>query len=197
MLFGQRLPSFVGLFVGIATASVSGVCIAFSAPAAQAAETVVLRYGIFRGSIPMADIKEFAETGETSSRLNRYLKRANQEPEQFRQFLTRSVTTEPQRLDQVLESPAGDVLLDELAEYIYSPERRDDEATLKSALTLAATNDSQLSFVELLDKYPTEEVHINVLRVIATYNRFAAIQERVGGVLEGDLGEILREVNPF
>lgn len=188
--FGQRLTQFVSIAAGISL-------MLSIAPTAQAAETVVLRYGIFRGSIPMADLNKFAETGETSRRLRSYLKRANQEPEQFRQFLTKNVTTTPRTFDQVLDSPAGDVLLDELSEYIYSPERRDDRATLKSALMLAANNDNQLSFVELLDQYPTEEVHINVRRVISTYNRFAAIQERVGGVLEGDLGEILREVNPF
>jgi hypothetical protein len=192
--FGQRFASLTG----IATAIAAGFSfVLFLTPSAKAAETVVLRYGIFRGSIPMADLNEFAETGEASSRLRRYLNRADQEPEEFRQYLTKNVTTDPRRLDQVLESPAGDVILDELSEYIYSPERRDDEATLKSALTLAANNDNQISFVELLDSYPTEEVHINVRRAIATYNRFAAIQERVGGVLEGDLGEILREVNPF
>lgn len=166
-------------------------------PSAEAAETVILRYGIFRGSIPMADLTEFAETGETTRRLRRYFNRANQDPEKFRQFLTEEVATDPRTLNRVLESPAGDVLLDEMTQYIHSPERRDDRATLKSALTLAANNDNHLSFVELLEEYPTEEVHINVRRVAATYRQFAAIQERVGGVLEGDLGEILREVNPF
>lgn len=192
--FGQRFT----LLTGVATTIAAGFSfVLLMTPSAEAADTVVLRYGIFRGSIPMADLNEFAETGEASSRLRRYLNRANQEPEQFREFLTRNVATNPQRLDQVLESPAGDVILNELSEYIYSPERRDDEATLEAALTLAATDDNQVSFVELLDQYPTEEVHINVRRVVATYRRFAAIQERVGGVLEGDLGEILQEVNPF
>ncbi len=191
--FGQRFASLTNVAAALAGLSL----VLLLAPSAEAAETVVLRYGIFRGSIPMADLTEFAETGETTRRLRRYLSRANQEPEQFRQFLTEEVATNPRTLDQVLDSPAGDVLLDEMTEYIYSPERRDDRATLKSALTLAANNDDRLSFVELLEEYPTEEVHINVRRVAATYRRFAAIQQRVGGVLEGDLGEILREVNPF
>lgn len=189
--FGQRLIPFAGILAGITLFEL------MVASSAQAAETVVLRYGFFRGSIPMADLNEFAETGETSGRLRRYLRRANQEPEQFRQFLTEDVATNSTVLDRVLDSSAGDVLLGELSEYIYSPERRDDRATLKSAFTIASTNDKRVSFVELLDKYPTDEVHINVRRVISTYRQFAAIQEQVGGVLEGGLGEILQEVNPF
>jgi hypothetical protein len=163
---------------------------------AQAAETVVLRYSIFRRSLPVADLTEFAETGEPSRRLQRYLRMANEEPERFRQFITEETPADPQTLDRVLVSPAGDVLLDKLSEYIYTPEQDDREA-LRVALNQAAENDSKISFLEVLQTYPAAEAHINVRRAINTYRQIAELQQQVEGVLGGGLDEVLREINPF
>lgn len=166
-------------------------------PAVKAAETVVLRYGIFRGSVPVQDLTDFAETGETSGRLRRYLRLSKQEPEDLRQFLTKEVKTEPKTLDRLLNSPAGEVILNQFSDYVYTTSTRDDEGAIRTALTRSAEDDSQLSFIEVLQDYPAEEVHINVRRVISTYNRFASIQERISGVLEGGLDEVLQEIDLF
>lgn len=170
---------------------VSLVMLGISGPV-QAAETVVLRYGIFRGSIPVADLTEFAETGETSRRLRRYLRIADQEPEEFRQILTKTVAT--RNFDRLLTSPAGDVLLNELSDYLYNT-KQDDQEALKTALTASAENDSQVSLLEVLQNYPTQEVHINVRRAIATYEQFAAVQQRVDQVLDSGVGDLLQELN--
>lgn len=161
-----------------------------------AAEKIVLRYGIFRRSVPVSDLTEFAETGEPSRRLNRYLRMADEDPERFRQFLTEETPADPKTMDRLLASPAGDVLLDKLSEYLYTPEQDDREA-LRIALTTAAENDSKISFLEVLQTYPAEEAHINVRRAIDTYRQIAAVQQRVEGVLGGGLEEVLREINPF
>lgn len=161
-----------------------------------AAEKIVLRYGIFRRSVPVSDLTEFAETGEPSRRLNRYLRMADEDPERFRQFLIEETPADPKTMNRLLASPAGDVLLDKLSEYLYTPEQDDREA-LRVALTTAAENDSKISFLEVLQTYPAEEAHINVRRAIDTYRQIAAVQQRVEGVLGGGLEEVLREINPF
>lgn len=160
---------------------------------AEAAETVVLRYGIFRGSVPVSDLEKFAETGEARGKLKRYLNLANQEPEQFRQILTDEAAIDPGRLDFFLGSPAGDLLMDELSGYIYTSRRNDPEA-LRTAIATSA-DDRRVSFLEVLQNYPTEKVYINVRKAISTYQEFAKIQEDISPVLEGGLGEILREIN--
>jgi hypothetical protein len=160
-------------------------------PSGQAAETVVLRYGIFRRSLPVADLTNFVETGETSGRLRRYLRLADLEPEQFRQTLSEGITANPNSLKLLLESPAGDVLLGEVGEYMYVPNRRDDHEILRSALTASAEDDDQISLIEVLENYPSEKVYINVNKVVSTYQQFASIQERFSGVLNGRLSEIL------
>lgn len=182
----QRLVATVGIMATMATA--------IEMPPVQAAQTVVLRYGIFRGSIPVSDLSTFAETGETSRKLRRYLNLADQEPEQFRTYLTEAVETDPETLNLLLKSPAGDALLSEMSEYLYVPNRGDDQDLLRSALEASTENDSKLSMIELLQDYPAEKVHINVGKAISTYRQFASIQERFGGILNGRLGTLLERI---
>lgn len=185
---GQRL-----LLAGIGIA-IGAIGLA-AAPSVQAAQTVVLRYGIFTGSVPVQDLKEFAETGETSRRLRRYLRLGGQEPEQFRQYLTEEATANKRTLELLLSSPAGDVLLDEFSEYMYIPNSNDDQEALQTALTTSVEDDNKISLVELLQNYPREKVHINVRRAVSTYRQFASIQERFEGVLNGRFEEVLEEID--
>lgn len=178
----------------VALVSLIGLSLLLAAPA-QAAETVVLRYGIFRGSIPVTDLTEFAETGEPSRQLRRYLRLADQQPEEFRQILTRTIATDSRNFDRLIDSPAGDALLNELSDYLYNTQQNDQEA-LKTALQTSA-EDNQISFLEVLQNYPTEAVHINVRRAIATYERFAAVQQRVDQVMDSGVGDLLRDLNIF
>lgn len=186
---GRRALLIAGTFAAIALAGL------VSLPRAEAAETVVLKYGLFRGSVPVQDLTKFAETGETSGRLRRYLRLANQEPEQFRQYLTESANLDAKTLDLLLNSPAGDVLLNEFSEYIYIPNSRDDQDALKTALTSSVETDGQLDLIEVLQNYPRKKVYINVNHVISTYRQFASIQERFGGILNGQLEQIFRAID--
>lgn len=160
---------------------------------ARAAETVVLRYGIFRGSLPMADLTEFAETGAESAKLKRYLRLSNQEPARLQGILNRQIAAEPRSLELILSSPAGDALLDELSRYIYSAEA-DDKTALRTAIERSAADNRQLSLVELLQNYPTDKVDINVRRAVATYEKIAKFQSQFGGLLGTGLDQILREI---
>lgn len=177
------------------SALVATVAAVAMTPSAQAAQEVVLRYGIFRGSVPVHDLSKFAETGETSSTLRRYLRMSKQEPDRFRQFLTEDVTTDAGTLERLLNSSAGDVILNELSEYMYTTSRQDDREALRTALTTSAEDDNRLSFIELLEDYPADKIYINVRRVISTYREFASIQQRVGGLLEGRFDEILKDIH--
>jgi Alpha/beta hydrolase of unknown function (DUF1400) len=162
--------------------------------AASAAETVVLRYGIFRGSLPTADLAEFAETGNQSDRLKRYLRLADQEPADLQRILNNQISTEPRGFNLLMSSPAGDALLGELSRYIYNS-KDDDKAALRTAINSSAEADQQISLIDILQNYPTENVYINVKRAVSTYQQIASIQSKVDGVLGGGLDQILREIN--
>lgn len=196
MQITARLPQTLSRYLrrsGLAALAVLATGIIYPT-AAEAAETVVLRYGIFRGSLPMADLSRFAETGEQSDRLKRYLRLAEQEPADLQRILNSQIDTDQRGFDLVMSSPAGDALLGELSRYIYSS-KRDDKAALRTALNSSTVDDSQVSLVELLENYPNSKVDINVRQAVSTYQQIASVQSRVDSVLDDGLGQLLRQIN--
>jgi len=53
-------------------------------PFAIAADHIVLKYAPIKRSLPVSDLRDFAETGEQSRQLRTSLKLAKQDPEFFR-----------------------------------------------------------------------------------------------------------------
>ncbi|MEY2832376.1 MAG: hypothetical protein RLZZ574_1634, partial [Cyanobacteriota bacterium] len=55
----------------------------------QAAESVILQYGILQGSISVEELSTFALSGELSSSLKSYLRLSNTKPKDLRKVLTK------------------------------------------------------------------------------------------------------------
>ncbi len=132
---------------------------------AFAAETVLLKYRILRESISVKELTNFALTGELSTSLRINLALAKQDPKPIRQYLTESVTVNPVLLDRVLNSPVGNVILDQISEAIHTPSRQADRQALRAALVLSASSDrngksNSLSLIEIIQNYPTAEVEV-------------------------------------
>ncbi len=146
------------------------VIIAFflSNGSAFAAENVLLKYRIFRESISVKELTNFAETGELSTSLRVNLALAKQDPKPIRQYLTESVAVNPVLLDRVLNSPIGNVVLDQISEAIHTPSRKADRQALRSALILSASSDrtgnsansNNISLIEIIQNYPSSEVEV-------------------------------------
>ena len=132
-----------------------------------AAEQVVLKYRIFRESIAVKELTSFAQTGELSTSLRVNLALAKQEPKTIRKYLTESVTVSPVLLDRILNSPIGNVILDQIGEAIHTPSRKADRQALRAALVLSASSDrngsgakNTISLIEVIQNYPTSEVEV-------------------------------------
>jgi hypothetical protein len=183
----RRVPLNCLLITAIAA---SGVLL--FAPVTPAAEEVVFHYGIFRQRLAVSELTDFAETGETSRVLKRYLKRANSDPEAVRQALIRPIDVDHEVLDRALNNPAGDRLLDELGKIVQTPDDEDNREALRTALDKATANDNRLTLLEVIQNYPTDEIHLDVKRAIRTYNRVAEYQGPLQQALEG--AETLRRI---
>lgn len=135
-----------------------------------AAENVLIKYRIFRESIPVKDLANFAQTGELSTSLRVNLALAKQEPKVIRGYLTETVTVNPVLLDRVLNSPLGNVVLDRIGEAIHTPSRKADRQALRAALILSASSDrssgsvksdpKNVSLIEIIQNYPASEVEV-------------------------------------
>ncbi|MDX2232098.1 MAG: alpha/beta hydrolase [Leptolyngbyaceae cyanobacterium bins.349] len=165
------------------------------APAANAADEIVFRYGILRQKLSTVELTKFAETGEQSPVLERYLRRANANPEEVRQILNQSVDITPTTLDKGLNNVVGNLVLDELGKMIQTPNDEGNREALRSALIASTEKDNKLTILELIQNYPANEIHLDVMRAIKTYNRIARYQQPLQDALQkaGPLRQILKQ----
>lgn len=139
------------------------------APNAEAAETVILKYKILRESISVPELKTLAQTGELSPSLKVYLLLAKKKPEELRDALTKPVTVDGVVLSKVLNSFPGEFLLDQVSEVIHTPSDRSSRQALRSALVNSALADNKIRLIEVLENYPTSEVHVEGDRLADAY----------------------------
>lgn len=159
--------------------------ILFHSASAIAAQRVVLKYRIFRRSVSVEELTTLAETGEASPALQTYLRMAGKQPEEVRQVLTQEVQVNPVTLDRILNSAVGNVVLNQVNQAIYTPSRQADRQAMRSALTLSASEDSKISLIEVLQNYPTEEVHVDGDRLVQTYNQLQRLEGRLSDLIQG------------
>jgi len=149
--------------------------------AAQAADRMVLKYGILRDSVSIESLTVLAETGQVPRNLQPTLRRMRQEPEEVRKILTKPVELNAQVLNLVLTSPLGTVTLDELAEIISTPgeDASTNRQSIRSALTLAALDDNQVTLLEFLQKYPSNKMVVDVKRLLKAYEKIDNLSSQV------------------
>ncbi len=136
----------------------------------------MLKYGIFRESLSVEEISTFAQTGEISPSLQINLALARQNPKAIRQYLTEPVKVNPVFLDRVLNSPIGNVILDQISQVIHTPSHRADRQAMRAALVLSASQDGQVSLIEIIENYPTKEVEVNGDRLKSAYRQLRRLQ---------------------
>ncbi|MEC4986920.1 MAG: alpha/beta hydrolase [Oscillatoria sp. PMC 1068.18] len=151
----------------------------FVASSAEAADSVVLKYKFLRESVSIPELTALAETGEVSSSLNAYLKMANKEPEELRRVLNDEIDVNGLLLSRLLNTTPGELVLDQVSEIIHTPTNRANQQALRAALVKSALEDNQISLIEMLQNYPTTEVHVEGERIEEVYNRVSGLLKRI------------------
>ena len=145
----------------------------------QAAEKVILKYSILRESVSVKELSTLANTGEASSSLKAYLKLANKQPEELRALLNNNVDVDPVFLSKVLNSFAGGMVLDPVGEIIHTPSKRANRESLRGALVTSALSDKNIRLIEILENYPTEEIHVDGDRLAEIYQSIEGFVKNV------------------
>ena len=184
MFLLQRLPLVLMVSTSISLFNISGLL--FEPLAVSAAEQVVLKYRIFRKSISVKELSTFAETGELSRSLQTNLASARQDPKAVRQYLAQPVMVKVVFLDRVLNSPVGNVILDQIGQVIHTPSRQANRQALRAALVLSASRDGQVSLIEAIQNYPSSEVEVEGDRLESAYRQLS----RLGGSLQDLLNDL-------
>ncbi len=192
-----------------------GSCAAvlLSALPSGAAEQVVFKYGPIARSVPVSSLRELADTGRAPADLKVYLDLAEQDPQEVSEILIRPFAISSTQLDQLLNSPFGDVMLDEAGEIMSPPSKRASRQAIRSALVLDASRDGEITILDTLESYPTNTVEIDGERLLEAYQKYGPIiakgkqfapaigaasplLKEVAPLLE-DAGPILKEAQPY
>ncbi|MFN6571457.1 alpha/beta hydrolase [Dendronalium sp. ChiSLP03b] len=172
-------------FLALRRVLISGVtsCLLLLATPAFAAERVLLKYSVLREPISVQELSTFAQTGKLSNKLLLIITLAQQDPDIIRQYLTTPVKINPVVLDKVLNSEIGIATLDRLSQVIHPPSQKGDRQALHSAFVLSASQDEQITLLEIIQNYPTAEVEIEGDRLEGAYRQLRRLQESLQDIL--------------
>ncbi|WP_044196091.1 alpha/beta hydrolase [Oscillatoria acuminata] len=144
---------------------------------ATAAEQIILKYGPMRAPVSVADLSRFAQTGDMSFALRSYMGLSNQNPDEVRTHLNRSISVSPRFLDRALNNRLGKRVLDEMGEMIQTPSGQLGGQALRASLILSAAEDGQISIVELIENYPAQTIEVDVQSLIRVYNKLSFLEK--------------------
>lgn len=144
---------------------------------AVAAERVILKYSILRESLSVAELTTLSKTGEASLSLKTYLAMVNKKPEDLQRVLAYKVNVDPIFLSKMLNSFPGEFMLEQIGIAIHTPSAKADKQALRGAIVTSAMSDGNLSLIEVLQNYPTEEVHVEGDRLVELYGQLKGMMD--------------------
>ena len=121
--------------------------------------------GPIKASIKVKDLRLFAETGETTKTISQAIGISKVNPNTVRGLMTLEVGAGVTNLAKVLYSNLGQNVTKGVAEVLQTKHNYESDKALRSAIILAAADDNRISVLEILEKYPTEEMHIDVGKI--------------------------------
>ncbi|WP_414571289.1 alpha/beta hydrolase [Nostoc sp. CCY 9925] len=131
---------------------------------AKAADTVVVRFGLFTESISLAELQKAAKTGELPRSLQPYFKGLSKEQRQFflealKMNLPLKVTT----VNGLVNTQIGTSILNDLATALAREDKAGVQA-LRAGLVLGSTAPEGLSILSFIAAYPSKRLEIDVPR---------------------------------
>jgi lysophospholipase L1-like esterase len=127
-----------------------------------AAEQIVFRYGLFEQSLPVADLRKYAETQQVSSNLRSFLKFFTPEQQkELYQALHVRMNLDLVALDKLLNTELAKETLSGVSQGIARGDKAGVQA-LNAALILGASSQNGLGIISFLEAYPSERLVINI-----------------------------------
>ncbi len=150
---------------------------ALTANRAVSAERLKLSFGIVERSISVDSLETYAKTGEINDELAAYFKYVPEENRgQLREALLAPIRLGAVEVSQFLYSPIGETLLENLSQIVQSEFRNRGQTTrdkyrrssgfygTRAALILAADKSENFNIINILRKFPSETISIDLFR---------------------------------
>ncbi len=164
--------------------SITTVCTPLFASRTQAAESIFVRYKDTEVTVTRSELNDFTNTGELPTELQKLLGTEEELPDIVRTALSEQITV-PTFLQDFIEGSNGEFLLFKLDQAIASASGRTEDGleSLKTAV-LNSIEDDQVSFMEIIDKYPQNTIRVNLTSLEGTYNQVKGFVEKTLPALE-------------
>ncbi|MBD2434473.1 alpha/beta hydrolase [Fischerella sp. FACHB-380] len=135
------------------------------------AERLTLSYGLLERSVSVQSLEDYARTGKIDDELAAYFQYAPKERlEQIKQVLLTPIPLNVVQVSQFLYTPIGERLLENLATVIEGETQATGLYGIRAALILAAAEPEGLTLLNVLRKFPSSEVSINLARALQLAN---------------------------
>ncbi|MGH8002478.1 MAG: alpha/beta hydrolase [Brasilonema sp.] len=137
------------------------------------AERLTISYGIAARSIPINSLEAYAKTGKVDDELAAYVQYAGKEQlNQLRQFLLTPIPLNAVQVSQFLYTPIGERLLADLGEVVQQESGISGFYAIRGALILAAADPQGLTLLNVLRKFPSRTIAINLVRSLEIAGAF-------------------------
>lgn len=165
------------IWLKIALGSISiGLMPTLAVRPAWGAERLNLSYGVFQRSIPINSLETYALTGIVDDELAAYVQYADKEQvTQLRQVLLARIPLKAVEVSQFLYTPIGERLLEKLGEVIQQESRTSGFYAIRAALILAAADPQGITLLNVLRKFPSRAVSIDLARSLEITEVFQSL----------------------
>jgi len=170
-------PKYLGLF------AFTAVC---TAAPALGAERIYVTYGPVEVSVPIESLALFAKEGKIDSNLDGFAQYANESQlADIRSALQAKAEISQVTIAQFLYTPQGEVLLRRLGRLIQTKARQPGFYAIRAALILAASDPEGLTIVNVMRKFPTYGIRIDIARGLGIANELTSLINRSNQTIAG------------
>ena len=136
-------------------------------------------FGEFQLSVD--SLETFAESGKITKEFDFYAKRFDQKAlEQLRGLLQQQYKISPTIIYRLTNTPLGERFLRQMGEVVYTHPERNGIYAIRAAMILAASDPKGLTVINLMRKFPTEEIQIDtklILSLVKETNNYLAYNQ--------------------
>jgi predicted dienelactone hydrolase len=170
-------PKYLGLF------AFTAVC---TAAPALGAERIYITYGPLEVSVPIESLTLFAKEGKIDSNLDGFAQYAKPaQLAEIRNGLQAKAEISHVTIAQFLYTPQGEVLLERLGRVIQTKARQPGFYAIRAALILAASDPEGMTILNVLRKFPTYGIRIDIARGLGIANELTSLINRSNRTIAG------------
>lgn len=157
-----------------------------TATPAIAADRIYITYGPLEVSVPIESLALFADEGKIDSNLDGFAQYAKQSQlDQIQIALKARAEIRAVTIAQFLYTAQGELLLERLGRVIQTKARQPGFYAIRAALILAASDPEGLTIVNVLRKFPTHGIRIDIARGLGIAEELTTLINRSNRAVAG------------